>query len=296
MILIDDGGQINVEAVVAPYRHLLNIAVLREQNRGPAAARNYGATQAIGDYIAFTDDDCEPSPGWLRAFEETYAGRTDAICGGPLTNRLSSNSYSEATQKLLDYLHEQYNPISTPGAFFTTNNLCVPRSGFLELGGFDECMRFGEDREFCYRWTVRGKRFLYAKNAAVRHSHQLDFWSFLRLHFLYGQGTALFRERSADKQLPRIKLSTPLWYIRLILSGVLNRPSIDGLRLSALLFGTQVAAAAGLFWGSLHHSSVIGGSPADAGLQPISPSSAPPSEHGRAGMSSGRSARRGFAP
>src|SRR5437588_5369687 len=34
---------------------------------GPAAARNCGWRAARGEIIAFTDDDCLPSPAWLRA-------------------------------------------------------------------------------------------------------------------------------------------------------------------------------------------------------------------------------------
>src|SRR5205814_91015 len=39
---------------------------------GPAAARNRGWRAAAGEIVAFTDDDCVPAPGWLRAGLEAF--------------------------------------------------------------------------------------------------------------------------------------------------------------------------------------------------------------------------------
>ena len=42
--------------------------------RGPAANRNRGAAEASGEFLAFTDDDCLPQPGWLAAFAAKLDG------------------------------------------------------------------------------------------------------------------------------------------------------------------------------------------------------------------------------
>src|SRR5438067_2239297 len=42
------------------------------RRHGPAAARNQGWRAAEGEIIAFTDDDCIPSPGWLRHGLEAF--------------------------------------------------------------------------------------------------------------------------------------------------------------------------------------------------------------------------------
>ena len=38
---------------------------VRGPQRGPAANRNFGASQASGDWVAFVDDDCIPSHLWV---------------------------------------------------------------------------------------------------------------------------------------------------------------------------------------------------------------------------------------
>lgn len=37
------------------------------RNSGPAVGRNVGLDLAVGSFLAFTDSDCIPAPGWLRA-------------------------------------------------------------------------------------------------------------------------------------------------------------------------------------------------------------------------------------
>src|SRR5690242_9138788 len=69
VIIVDDGsadatGSIAVASGARVVRH--------ETPRGLSAARNAGIALARGAIVAFTDDDCEPSPGWLAALDDTY--------------------------------------------------------------------------------------------------------------------------------------------------------------------------------------------------------------------------------
>src|ERR1700722_11985924 len=38
---------------------------VRAQDELPARRRNHGAAISAGEYLAFTDSDCLPTPGWL---------------------------------------------------------------------------------------------------------------------------------------------------------------------------------------------------------------------------------------
>lgn len=60
IIVVDDGSSDGTDSVLENFRrHRPNVVlrVLRQANRGPAAARNAGINLARGDYIAFLDDD-----------------------------------------------------------------------------------------------------------------------------------------------------------------------------------------------------------------------------------------------
>jgi glycosyltransferase involved in cell wall biosynthesis len=246
VVVVDDGGPVDLETRLVPYRDRLNLTMLWQPNEGPGAARNVGARKAQGRYLAFTDDDCVVDSGWLRALAGALGSADRAICGGRTLNRLEGNIYCEATQLLVEYLFAHYNPTRTFGAFFPTNNMSVSREGFLEIGGFDGSLRFGEDRDLCYRWAARGYAFLDAPDAVVRHAHGLTFASFLRLHHCYGEGTHRFRKGCSKKGLPPLPISHPLWYVNLVLSGVRARQGWRGLTLSALLAATQAASLSGM--------------------------------------------------
>ena len=50
---------------------------------GPAPARNAGWRAARGRWIAFTDDDCEATPGWLETALARGRGQPGAVVQGP---------------------------------------------------------------------------------------------------------------------------------------------------------------------------------------------------------------------
>jgi hypothetical protein len=143
-------------------------------------------------------------------------------------------------------LYARYSALEVLGGYFPTNNFAAPREEFLSMGGFDAGMRFGEDREFCYRWGLLGNKFANVPQAVVYHAHALDFLSFLRLHFTYGGGTFHFRRRCRRSGTPPAKLSPPSWYFGMLRFGFESHPGTRGLLLAALLGLSQAASMAGL--------------------------------------------------
>lgn len=55
VIVVDDGSTVDLSPVLAPFGDA--IRVVRQDNRGDAAARNLGVALATGEVLAFLDDD-----------------------------------------------------------------------------------------------------------------------------------------------------------------------------------------------------------------------------------------------
>ncbi len=249
VIVVDDGSPDGtaVAAAVAPHRDPLRLRLVRQENRGPAAARNRGVREARHEFIAFTDDDCQPQPSWLAAFSAQFAAAPECIAGGRTVNALEENIYSAASESLVGYFHRYHLRKGTP--FFATNNVALPRAVFLAVGGFDE--RFpraaGEDREFCARCVRQGRTFAYVPEAVVHHSHALTLRQFIRQHYNYGRGAHFFRRLHAvDTGNGAVELEPLRFYSDLLLHPLAtDRPR--RMRLVLLMLVTQLANSTGFF-------------------------------------------------
>lgn len=198
VIIVDDGSTLSVAAGAASFHRCLNLTICAASHAGPAHARNLGAEHASGRYLAFTDDDCEPAPAWLRALEARAAEAPRAIVGGQTLNALTENLYSTLSQLVVEAAYAYYNTDPDNAQFFASNNLVVPADVFSELGGFDPRFTTSEDRDLCARWTESGGRLVYAPEAVVYHAHALTIAGLWRQHFAYGRGAYRFH-RTHDR-------------------------------------------------------------------------------------------------
>lgn len=249
-IFIDDGSaEPSTAAVNAAAALGLPVRMLLNPHLGPAAARNAGAAAARGRYLAFTDDDCCPDPGWLSALLNRFQSQsTPCAIGGRTVNGVPGNIYSEASQLLLDYIYSRFN--ATPGRarLLISNNFAIPAELFRSAGGFDT--RFpraaAEDRDLCDRLAAAGHPLFFEPSAVVVHHHTLSLRSFWRQHFNYGTGAWRFHQFRARRLAQKINREPFEFYWSL-----LRYPAATGhrrtLALSALLALSQVANAAGFF-------------------------------------------------
>jgi GT2 family glycosyltransferase len=251
VIVVNDGSDVSPEHVVSSFRERLDLKLINAVHGGPAAARNKGAAMAKGHFLAFTDDDCQPFPDWLRALSARFGQITDCAVGGLTLNALPDNSYSSASQLIVDIVYLHYNANPLKARFFATNNMAVPADCFRAIGRFDS-RNFpfaSEDRDFCDRWLNHGYGMIYAPEAQIHHAHDLTFGGFLRQHFAYGRGASRFHKaqvrRGSGRSFDKFRFYFHLPFLLLQRFPPVSR--CRAVQLLMLLAVWQVANAMGFF-------------------------------------------------
>ena len=254
VLVVDDGSDESPEPIVTEARGTVNARLIQQDHAGPARARNRGAAEATGTFLAFTDDDCEPEPGWLKGFDVVLQGAPHALVGGTTVDLLVNRRCSQASQALIDYIYAYANQNHGGPTFFTSNNIATERAAFLEIGGFDPSfpLAAAEDRDLCDRWRENGWPMLYAPDARIGHAHDLNLGTFVRQHFNYGRGAYRFHRRRATRSDKPLRVE-PLAFYTGLLAFPFKRPGQRRrMTVAVLLLASQFANAAGFFLERFH--------------------------------------------
>lgn len=165
--------------------------------RGPAAARNYGAAAASEGLLLFLNGDVSVGPDYLsRLLSEMESAGLDAVAGLRWNVRNSQISGLMNVHYALNY---NTSPATLSGrsghpgpAFLSGDAMLIRSDSFWSVGGYDPSMPAGEDADLGYRLRGVGKKIGYRPEATIwhdgRHYHSLGGW--LRQIEWYGRGAA----------------------------------------------------------------------------------------------------------
>jgi cellulose synthase/poly-beta-1,6-N-acetylglucosamine synthase-like glycosyltransferase len=171
MIVVDDASTDEtasvMRAAVDEATRPLTYARLGS-HRGPAGGRNLGINLARGVFIAFTDSDCTPSSGWLRAALNAFSGPEVGIVQGR----------TEAATKSPPFFSHFIQTRELDGSFSTSN--VVYRRQAIGDRRFDPTCTYGgdgrpqsrffwEDVDLGWRVLAEGWTARFAPEALIAH-------------------------------------------------------------------------------------------------------------------------------
>ncbi|SDI20319.1 glycosyltransferase [Pseudomonas panipatensis] len=196
------------------------------------ALRNRGAQAASGDCLAFLDADIEVPADWLCIWRQTReSDRADILaldCDTPAEAPWFARAWQRRSlsgRRRAALLRE----------WLPTPNLCLERHWFEQVGGFDEVLRSGEDKDFGLRLGGAGARQLSLAQPLAWHWGYEGNWREWLGKELWRQGSHLQLLRSLGPSLRLLRFPLLcLGVLLLSLAAVLN------------LLGGHCALAAGL--------------------------------------------------
>lgn len=166
IIIVDDGGIDKLEALIdnlAPY-HL--VKYLKQDSKGPAAARNLGIKNAKGEIIGFIDDDAVAQENWIsNAIDLFKDSQIAAVEGKVVIDRAKITPFSHNIENL-------------NGGLYCSCNMFYRKSVLEEVGGFDERFSFAfrEDADLAFSIMERGYKIIFSPEVVVFHNTVSNIW------------------------------------------------------------------------------------------------------------------------
>lgn len=158
ILVCDDGSSPQIgRRIEAICCRDVRIRYLRQDPRGPAAARNMGVANARAEIVVFTDSDTLPEDAWLEALLEPFSDSGVVAVEGPVrTPRPARSALEEAPR--------------SEGGVHLTANMAYRRKTLVQVGGLDEQFPLAafEDVDLALCASRLGK-IAFAPKAVVMH-------------------------------------------------------------------------------------------------------------------------------
>ncbi len=166
IICVDDGSSDRSPEIMNRYGS--RVAVLRQSNRGPAAARNLGAASSSGEYLLFLDADDFLKPRMLARCASALDAEPSAVLAyvdaaiidrDKRVTRESSVAANRSRAPEMSDLLAHIWPI-------VPSTAVIRRTAFVAAGGFNERLRSCEDIHFWLLAREQG-RFIFIPDVLV---------------------------------------------------------------------------------------------------------------------------------
>lgn len=150
LIVVDDGSTDETIELLKEYQADGKLKVLRQENRGVSAARNFGAAQARGEWLAFLDSDDEWLPEKLSLQRKIWQSSPELLWvhGEEIWYRHAKRvNPKKIHQKSGGDIFER----SLRLCLVAPSSVVIKKELYQQHGGFDESFAVCEDYDFWLR-------------------------------------------------------------------------------------------------------------------------------------------------
>jgi glycosyltransferase involved in cell wall biosynthesis len=191
-IVVDGGSTDNTVGEASKFKSKLNLDIIKGNNKGVAAQRNFGSQKSNGEYLVFFDADVRIPKNFLSTLNKKMLLNEGLI----YTTHLATNSRS-STQALLveltNFIIDTFNLLGKP--FAPGFNIIIERNLFNKLGGFDTELKLAEDHDLVQRSRKMGVLLKILKEPQLypsfRRPEKIGYLKFLIQYVISGAYTAL---------------------------------------------------------------------------------------------------------
>ena len=159
IIVVDDGSTDQTEAAVGALQDA-DLRYLRQDNRGPAAARNAGLAVAQGNVIGFLDaDDLWPAQKLARQVEVLIANSAIEVVHGRTQALVLANAAANGRPR--------FEPYAEPWYATQLGSALYRREVFRRVGQFDPGLTTSEDFDWFLRAREGGAKLVRTPEVAL---------------------------------------------------------------------------------------------------------------------------------
>lgn len=170
VVLVNDGSP-DTDRLEQELQHYLSrIRYLKQENRGPSAARNLGIGETKGSYIAFLDADDLWLPQHLsRQVDRLEGNKKLGLVYSDALHLRGDTLIGTAFERVPQSGEVSLESLLSEQCTINTSSVVVLRSALLEAGLFDESMSYCEDFDLWLRLAAIGTGMEYAREVQVGH-------------------------------------------------------------------------------------------------------------------------------
>jgi len=169
LIIVDDGSTDDTAPRIASLFSDPRLRLIRQENRGPSAARNRGATHAKGRILAFLDSDDLWLPRKLEVQALEFGESPDLLITQTeeiwMRNEVRKQPAPRHRKQGGDFFHRAVDLcLVSPSA------AAIRRDFFQDIGGFDEDLPAAEDYDLWLRILARDPIALNPEPLVIKRS------------------------------------------------------------------------------------------------------------------------------